>query len=54
MILSEALSRGEKVSYDYDDPFFSPENLADIRKGIAGLKAGKGTFHEIIEVDEDE
>ena len=54
VILSEALGRGEKVRYDYDDPFFSPENLVELRKAIAELEAGKGTFHELIEVDGDE
>ena len=54
VILSEALARGENVRYDYDDPFFSPENLAALRRSIARLEAGEGTFHDIIEVDDDE
>ena len=53
-ILLKALSNGEKVEYEYDNPFYSPENVAAINKAIADLKAGKGTFHEIIEVDDDE
>ena len=53
-ILLEALKNGEEVEYEYDNPFFSPENVAAINKAIADLEAGKGTFHDIIEVDDDE
>ncbi len=33
------------------DPFFSPTNIKRHEKSIAQLEAGKGTEHEIIEVD---
>ena len=33
------------------DPFYSEENMERLRSAIADLKAGKGTFHELIEVD---
>ena len=53
-ILLEALSKGEEVEYEYDDPFFSLENVKRLTRSIAELEAGKGTFHELIEVDDDE
>ena len=33
------------------DPFYSAENMARLEKAVADLDAGKGTFHELIEVD---
>ena len=33
------------------DPFYSEENMERLRSAIADLKAGKGTVHELIEVD---
>ena len=53
-ILLRALSNGEEVEYDYDNPFFSPENVAALNRAIANLESGGGTFHELIEVDDDE
>jgi len=53
-ILLDALSKGEEVEYDYDNPFFSPQNVAAINRAIANLEAGKGTFHELIEVEDDD
>ena len=34
------------------DPFFSEENLAYVKKSVAELRTGKGTAHELIEVDD--
>jgi len=53
-ILLEALNNGEEVEYEYDDPFFSLENVKRLTRSIAALEAGKGTVHELIEVDDDE
>ena len=53
-ILLKALSNGDEVEYEYDNPFYSPENVAAVNRAIADLEAGKGTFHEIIEVGDDE
>jgi hypothetical protein len=53
--LLEALSRGENVEYDYDDPFFSPENVNKLNRAIKNLdEYGKGSFHDIIEAEDDE
>jgi len=37
-----------------NDPFYSFSNMERLSKAIANLEAGKGTFHELIEVDDDE
>ena len=54
-ILLEALKRGEEVEYEYDDPFFSLENIKRLNQSIINLDVyGKGSFHDIIEVEDDE
>jgi len=53
-VLSEALSRGEEVEYEYDHPFFSPENLARLKQSISRLEAGKGIFREPIDAGDDD
>ena len=35
------------------DPFYSPVNQAHVLKSIQELRDGKGTPHELIEVDDD-
>ena len=35
------------------DPFYSETNMAYIKKSVQELKAGKGTSHELIEVDDE-
>ena len=55
-ILLEALSNGEEVEYEYDDPFFSLENVKRLTKTIEEINTEKAnlTEHELIEVDDDE
>lgn len=36
-----------------DDPFWSETNQKILRESIAELEAGKGTVHELIEVDDE-
>ena len=38
------------------DPFYSPENMAELSRRVASLKTGKSklTYHELIEVDDEE
>ena len=38
------------------DPFYSPENMAELSRRIANLEAGRSklTYHELIEVDDEE
>ena len=35
------------------DPFFSKRNLDYVLKSVQELREGKGTIHELIEVDDD-
>ena len=35
------------------DPFYREANQARLREAIAALEAGKGTVHELIEVDNE-
>ena len=35
------------------DPFFSETNMAYVKKSIQELRAGKGTAHELIEVEDE-
>ncbi|MBP0965280.1 MAG: type II toxin-antitoxin system RelB/DinJ family antitoxin [Oscillospiraceae bacterium] len=37
-----------------DDYFYSPANLAHLKRSIAQLNSGKISEHELIEVDDDE
>ena len=38
------------------DPFYSPENMAELSRRIADLESGKArlTYHELIEVEDEE
>lgn len=35
------------------DPFFSESNMAYVKKSVQELREGKGTAHELIEVDDE-
>ncbi len=35
------------------DPFFSESNMAYVKKSVKELREGKGTAHELIEVDNE-
>lgn len=37
----------------HGDPFFSETNMAYVKKSVQELKAGKGTAHELIDVDDE-
>lgn len=48
--------RDRKIPFEIkqEDPFYSPANQAHLKKSIKQLRDGKGTAHELIEVDDDE
>ena len=52
--LTARVDESDKSAFDIkqDDPFYSASNQAYIMKSAAELKAGKGTVHELIEVDD--
>ena len=51
----KAVLRENRIPFDITqtpDPFYSKSNLDYVKKSVAELKAGKGTRHELIEVDD--
>lgn len=56
-IFAKTAVRERRIPFELsleNDPFYSPENTARLRKAAADLDSGKGTIHELIEVDDDE
>ena len=52
-IFAKKMAREHRIPFEVSaDPFYSPANLAHLRRGVAALNAGHGTEHELIEVDE--
>ncbi|SEA89266.1 DNA-damage-inducible protein J [Pseudobutyrivibrio sp. ACV-2] len=51
----KAVLRERRIPFEIkqDDPFYSPENQAYVLKSVNELRAGKGTAHELIEVDDE-
>ena len=53
-IFAKTVVRQNKIPFELSvDPFWSEANQAHLRKAIADLEAGKGTAHELIEVDDE-
>jgi DNA-damage-inducible protein J len=53
-IFTKAVVRQGKIPFEIAaDPFYSEANQARLMKSIAQLEAGKGTAHELIEVDDE-
>ena len=51
----KAVLRERRIPFEIkqDDPFFSPSNQAYILKSVQELRSGKGTAHELIEVEDE-
>lgn len=52
----KAVIRERKIPFEIaqpSDPFYSAANLAYVQKSVDELRAGKGTAHELIEVDDE-
>ncbi len=52
----KAVLRENRIPFEItqaSDPFFSETNMAYVRKSVHELHAGKGTVHELIEVDDE-
>ena len=46
--------RENKIPFEIKtDPFYNEENMARLKKAISDLNNGKGTEHEIIEVEDE-
>lgn len=52
----KAVLRENRIPFEIaqaPDPFFSEENMNYIKKSVRELRSGKGTSHELIEVDDE-
>ena len=55
-IFARAVVRRQGIPFEVavnNDPFYSGTNQVRLRKSIAALNAGKGTVHDLIEVDDE-
>ena len=56
-IFAKTVVREQRIPFEIatgEDPFHSAANMARLKHAFAELDAGKGTQHELIEVEEDE
>ena len=52
-IFAKKMSREQRIPFDVSiDPFYSPENMAHLRRGIQALTRGQGEMHELIGEEE--
>ena len=52
----KAVLRENRIPFEIaqtPDPFFTEPNLSLVKKSVQELRAGKGTAHELIEVDDE-
>ena len=52
----KAVLRENRIPFEIaqtPDPFFAEPNLSHIKKSVQELRAGNGTAHELIEVDDE-
>lgn len=52
----KAVLRENRIPFEIaqtPDPSFSEPNLSHVKKSVQELRAGKGTAHELIEVDDE-
>ncbi len=52
----KAVLRENRIPFEITpapDPFFSESNIAYVKKSVRELRDGKGTAHELIEVDDE-
>lgn len=51
----KAVIRERRIPFEIkqEDPFYNPINQAHLMRGIRQLNEGKGTVHELIEVDNE-
>lgn len=55
-IFVKAVLREKRIPFDIaqtPDPFFTEPNLSHVKKSVQELRAGKGTAHELIEVENE-
>lgn len=52
----KAVLREKKIPFEIaqtSDPFFSEANIAYVKKSVQELKEGKGTVHQLVEVEDE-
>ena len=52
----KAVLREKRIPFEITqspDPFFSETNMAYVKKSVQELRDGKGTVHELIEVEDE-
>ena len=52
----KAVLRENRIPFEIaepTDPFFSESNMAYIKKSVQELREGKGTAHELIEIEDE-
>ena len=52
----KAVLREKRIPFEITqapDPFFSEANMAYVKKSVQELREGKGTVHELIEVEDE-
>ena len=52
----KAVLRENRIPFEIvqaTDPFYSEENMNYVKKSVRELRSGKGTAHELIEVDDE-
>ena len=55
-LFAKAVLRERKIPFEIavnDDPFYSEANQARLKKSIDAFNSGKGTLHELIEVEDE-
>ena len=55
-LFAKAVIREKRIPFEIaasDDPFYSATNQARLKRSLEQLNAGKGTVHELIEVEDD-
>lgn len=51
-IFAKKMSREKRIPFEVSvDPFYSDANMAYLKRGAEALDSGKGTVHELIEVE---
>ena len=50
-LFAQKVASEKRIPFDIStDPFYSEENMAHLRRGIAALDAGKGVEHDLLDV----
>ena len=52
----KAVIRENRIPFEIvqnPDPFYSEANISYVKKSVQSLRSGKGTAHELIEVDDE-